>query len=149
MAFKKIILQLPAEGYTGETVKHTITATNLKNNPELVELGKKEGDEIDIIKPVDETENNEPAATPGATKPIKPVGTNVKSKTAKDKEASTSDSEKVVNTPTSEKRAAEIAKQFNVELVVENLETGEFFTSKNLAELSVKGDKSKLKNHNF
>ena len=142
MGFKKIILVLPAEGYTGETVKHTITETNLKNNPELVELGKNVGDEIDIMPPVDEVVNKEPAATPGATK------TAVTTKdTTKQKDASKAQEKAVAKGKTGENRAAEIAKQFNVELVIENTETGEFFTSKNLAELS--GKKSVLKNHNF
>lgn len=126
MGFKKVILQLPAEGFTGQTAKHTVTATNLKNNPELEVRGVKEGDEIDIIVQAENNNENDSAATPGATVKVKPVGKG-----------------------DGAKRAKEIAEKFNIELVIENTETGDFFTSENLALLSVKGDKTKLKNHNF
>lgn len=122
MGFKKVLIALPATDYTGETVKHTVTKTNLKNQPELAEKGFKEGDVIDIVKPEEET----------------PKKDEVKDKAPK-----------AAKTQTSEDRAAEIAEKFGVEVVVENPETGEFFTSENLALLSVKGDKKKLKNHNF
>lgn len=102
-------LNIPGSDYTGATVKHTVTAQDLKDNPSLVEAGIVEGAEIDIVAP----EEKDPKAKASA------------------------------------ERAEKIAKQFNVELVVENTITGEFFTSENLALLSVKGDKAKLKNHNF
>lgn len=128
MGFKKVLIALPATDYTGETVKHTVTKTNLKNQPELAEKGFKEGDVIDIVKPEEETPK--PKETP-------------KKDELKDK------APKAAKPQTSEDRAAEIAEKFGVEVVVENTETGEFFTSENLALLSVKGDKKKLKNHNF
>lgn len=126
MGFKKIILVLPVAGFTGATVKHTVTATNLKNNPELEVRGVKVGDEIDIIPRVEDNDTDDSAATPGATKKIVPSGEG-----------------------NGESRAKQIAEQMNVELVIENTETGDFFTSENLALLSAGGDKTKLKNHNF
>lgn len=119
MGFKKIILVLPIEGYTGETVEHKVTATNLKNQPELVEAGIKEGETIKVMPQIEE--------------PIKQDKTDVKP-VAENK---------------SKKRAAEIAEKLGIETVFENIVTGEFFSSDNLAFLSVSGDKNKVKTHNF
>lgn len=124
MAFKKIILVLPAEGYIGETVEHTVTKTNLTNQPELAEAGIKEGDKIQVM-PKEENPN----------KAVKPQV---------DTDPVTSD-----NDSKSYQRAAEIAEKLGVEKVFENKDTGEFFTSENLALLSTKQDKNRVKTHNF
>lgn len=121
MGFKKVVLVLPEEGFTGETVEHKVTATNLKNQPELAEQGIKEGDTIQVLP----FETTKPSTGKAAAK-------------TEDDEA-----EKQA------KRAAEIAEKLGVEAVYLNKDSGEFFTSENLAGLSVKGDKSKLKTFNF
>lgn len=138
MAFQKQIIVLADEGFTGETVDHIITKANLKNRPELAEKYKV-GDSVLIEKPV---------AAPPADK----------NDGAKPK-PSTKDKNEVVNPDPNEpgdksskkgnpKRAKEIADAHNVETVFEN-EKGEFFTSENLANLSVGNDKTKIINHNF
>lgn len=140
MGFKKIILVLPAEGYTGKTIAHIVTKTNLKNQPELVEKGIKDGDTIQIIEPV-------------VDPPI--VGDSAATKTkstAKDKEVKVrkpaSDEEIPSVGKGNAKRAKEIADAQSVDVVFEN-ENGEFFTSENLVRLSVGNDKTKIITHTF
>lgn len=143
MGFKKIILVLPTEGYTGETVEHKVTAANLKNQPELVESGIKLGDKIKVIPQEEEPAKGEkPADQSKDAMPSKDGEINPNAPPESPAPDAKSESK-------SNERAAEIAEKLGVEKVFENKDTGEFFTSENLALLSTKQDKNKVKTHNF
>lgn len=159
MGFQKIILTLPVEGYTGETVEHKVTAANLKNQPELVEAGIKLGDTIKVIpqseepakgeKPADKSGDALPSKD-GESKPNKSTESPTPAVKPDPVLSSSDDTNTDDNSESkSNKRAAEIAEQLGVEKVFENKVTGEFFTSENLVLLSVKHDKNKVKTHNF
>lgn len=136
MGFKKIILEFPAEGFTGEVVKHTLTKTNIANQPELAEKGLKEGDTIDIVK-VEEKPTIVGDSEATKTKTTDPA------------------KEKVVKVPKElsevkgdRKRAKEISDAHSIDVVFEN-HRGEFFTTENLVRLSVDNDKTKIITHTF
>lgn len=139
--FKKLILELPAEGFTGETVDHIVTRTNIKNQPELAkQFDWQEGQTIKIVKPA-------------ADAPI--VGESAATKT---KTVSKAKEVKVNENPNEEKglskekgdrkRAQQIADKHAIDVVFEN-DKGEFFTTENLVRLSVDQDKSKIIVHTF
>lgn len=132
MGFKKIILTLPSEGYTGETVDYKLTAANLKNQPELEEAGYKVGDTIKVLP----LEDSKPESNPNPPAPSNKDG---------EESTDTVDSEEDKK---AYKRAAEIAEKMGVDAVFAN-DKGEFFTSKNLAILSVGQDKKRVKTYNF
>ncbi|WP_367867892.1 hypothetical protein [Pedobacter sp. WC2423] len=139
MGFQKIILEFPAEGFAGETVKHKLTAANLKNQPEILEKGFKLGDEIDIVKPlVQKPIVGDSAATPRTTKkvPVQEILKNIQ------------EAKENITTKGNRERAKEIADAHNVDDVFENPK-GEFFTSQNLVMLSVSNDKTKIITHSF
>ncbi|MGY0034445.1 hypothetical protein [Pedobacter sp. NJ-S-72] len=142
MGFPKIILEFPAEGFAGDTVKHKLTAANLKNQPEILDKGFKLGDEIDIVKPVVQTPIvGDSAATPKVSKT--PAKENKENKVVK-----SGDAEEAPVTKGNRKRAKEIADAHNVDDVFENPD-GEFFTSQNLALVSVNQVKAKIITHSF
>ncbi|HMI04281.1 MAG TPA: hypothetical protein VK541_17465 [Pedobacter sp.] len=141
MSFKKIILEVPAEGFAGDTIKHIITKANLKNQPEeAAKYGWKEGDEITVVKPVADAPivGKSAATKTKSTSPTKEVKVN-----------ENPNDEKVLSIAKGNKKAAEgIATAQNVDVVFEN-DKEEFFTSENLARLSVGNDKSKIIVHTF
>lgn len=140
MGFKKILLQFPAEGFAGETVKHTLTKTNFKNQPELSEKGLKEGDIIDIVKVEEATPlDGDSAATKKST---------TTTKATKSTAAVTKDDTGEETGRGDRKRAKEIADAHSLDTVYEN-EKGEFYTTKNLVLLSVAQDRRKVITHTF
>lgn len=137
MAFKAKKIILPADDFAGETVKYKVTEAAFKANPELEAAGIQIGDEIDIVKE-EKTEEDKRSLTPSDAE----VNTQLQGNEKKQAPQIENGDKK------SRARAKEIADKLGVDLVLQN-DKGEYFTSRNAALLSVKGDHKKLKKHNF